>query len=65
MAKNSLKFALKECHTGQKFSDLFSLTAAATQHENLWKEKDNKPFKDYRQNVAIYNPAEDLQEDDD
>lgn len=65
MAKIGLKFALKEHLAGKKFSDLFSLTAVATQYENLWKEKEKKPFKDYKQNVAIYDPVEDLQEDDD
>lgn len=37
----------------------------ATQYESLWKEKDKKPYKDYKQNVAIYDPVEDAQEDDD
>lgn len=65
VAKNGLKFALKERLTSQKFMDFFSWAATATQYESLWKEKDKKPYKDYKQNVVIYDPVEDVQEDDD
>ncbi|KAI6691886.1 hypothetical protein NL676_019596 [Syzygium grande] len=63
LAKSGLKLLLRERLEGQKFTDLFSLIAFATKYENLWKEKDTKPYKDYKQNMALVDSEDNSKEE--
>lgn len=63
LAKSGLKLLLRERLEGQKFTDLFSLIAAATKYETPWKEKDEKPYKDYKQNMALVDSEDNSKEE--